>query len=213
MVSPLYNLIDSSTAAEPGSNRLYESLDLQIKGLSRPAFNAAIKGYHKLVEQKKISSRYLTICDFSQSSSKKRFYLLDMKTNLLVLQTYVAHGKNSGSEYAARFSNKPSSLQSSLGFYETLNTYHGEHGLSLRVRGLESGFNDKAHARAIVIHGADYIEEKWLNRSGTMGRSFGCPAIPRSESRKIINTIKDGSLVFVYHPSKNYLTKSRILND
>jgi hypothetical protein len=113
----------------------------------------------------------------------------------------------SGGEFARQFSNKPESHQSSLGFYVTKNTYFGQHGLSLRLEGLEKGINDKAYRRAIVLHGATYIGE------GHMGRSFGCPAVPKHESKKIIQTIKDGTCLFIYHPNKQYLSKSTILND
>jgi hypothetical protein len=124
-----------------------------------------------------------------------------------VLNTYVAHGRNSGGEYARKFSNKIKSLQSSLGFYVTKKSYTGEHGLSLRLDGVEPGINDKAYRRAIVMHGASYIGE------GLMGRSFGCPAVPKKESKTIINTIKNGTCLFIYHPEKKYLQSSKILND
>lgn len=193
---------------------IYSSLCLEEKGLSFTAFQKAFKGYNKLVRKNVIDRpELLTICDFSQSSKKKRMYIIDMANQSLVKQTYVAHGRNSGQEFATKFSNKPSSLQSSLGFYETMQTYIGEHGYSLRVKGLEQGVNDKAYSRAIVIHGADYIEESWLAGSPYMGRSYGCPAIPKSESKEIINAIKNGTLLFIYHPTKSYSSKSKILND
>jgi hypothetical protein len=211
------SFIDKTVTIDPIADEamnLYSSLCLEEKGLSLTAFKVAFKGFRKLTAKNVIDRpTLLTICDFSQSSKKKRLYIIDMENHSLVKQTYVAHGKNSGQEYATRFSNKPSSLQSSLGFYKTMNTYHGEHGLSLRVKGLEPGVNDKAYNRAIVIHGADYIEESWLSGSSYMGRSYGCPAVPKSESKEIINTIKNGTLVFVYHPSRSYNTKSKILND
>ncbi len=198
---------------EEDANSLYESFGLSDLGLSKDAFRTAYKGYNNLKKKGRVDdTRYLTICDFSQSSRKKRLYVLDMENEEVVMNTFVAHGRNSGYEYATKFSNTPSSHRSSLGFYVTLNTYQGDHGLSLRLKGLEPGFNDKAYSRAIVIHGAGYIEDSYLNRSGRMGRSFGCPAIPKSESDEIINTIKDGTLVFVYHPTATYLKRSRILN-
>jgi hypothetical protein len=184
------------------------------KGLSKEAFEYAYTGYRKLLEKKIIKEAdYLTICDFSQSSNKKRMYLLDLASNTIILNTYVAHGRNSGGEYASRFSNKPSSFQSSLGFYITGETYYGEHGLSLRISGLETGYNDRALRRRIVVHGADYVEEKWLRNSSFLGRSYGCPAVPPQERDLIINTIKNGSCFFIYHPSKTYLKGSKILND
>lgn len=188
-------------------------MNLDQMGLSKRAFEQAYKGYRLLVKRKIITrQQYLTICDFGQSSNNKRLYVLDMSCNKIVMNTYVAHGRKSGAEYATRFSNRPRSNQSSLGFYKTQQTYHGEHGLSLRVKGLESGYNDKAGPRAIVIHGADYIGEEWLERNNYMGRSYGCPAIPKKESTAIINTIKDGSCLFIYYPSKAYLSGSKILN-
>lgn len=196
------------------SSTLYELLSLESLGLSKQAFTYAYKGYRKLIDKKKIDEgAFLAICDFSQSSKNKRFYLVDMENKEVVLQTFVAHGRNSGKEYATRFSNRARSLQSSLGFYVTDNTYYGEHGLSLRIKGMEPGFNDKALQRNIVVHGANYLEEEWVDRNkGMMGRSFGCPAVPKKESETIINKIKNGNCLFIYHPSKNYLKGSKILN-
>lgn len=192
---------------------LYDMMGLREKGLSKTAFQYAYRGYTYLLRKRIISrSEYLTICDFSQSSGKKRLYVLDMSGNEVVMNTYVAHGRNSGAEFARNFSNRPRSNQSSLGFYRTQHTYSGEHGLSLRVKGLEAGFNDKAGPRAIVIHGADYVGEEWLNQNKIMGRSYGCPAVPRAESRELINLIRDGSCLFIYYPSKTYLKNSKILN-
>ncbi len=192
---------------------LYEMMNLREMGLSKHAFENAYKGYVVLVKKKIISRKtYLSICDFSQSSNNKRFYVLDMVSNDVLINTYVAHGRKSGGEFATRFSNKPRSNQSSLGFFMTQQSYHGEHGLSLRLKGLEAGFNDKAGPRAIVLHGATYVGNEWLERNSYMGRSFGCPAIPKQLSKSVINTIRDGSCLFIYHPSKTYLKTSRILN-
>lgn len=204
-----FNLpIEPANSISAKSSLLYKELCLEEKGLSREAFDYAYKGYEHLVVKKRISQPgYLTICDFSQSIRQKRFYLIDIANNKVVLNTYVAHGRKSGGEYARKFSNGFKSLQSSLGFYITKNTYVGENGLSLRLEGLEPGFNDKAYRRAVVVHGATYIG------NGLTGRSFGCPAVPKKESKAIINTIKNGTCLFVYHPEKKYLQNSRILND
>jgi hypothetical protein len=194
-------------------NTLYNWLDLENIGLTKPVFEYAYKGYHYLMKKGIIKKEeYLTICDFSQSSNKKRLYLIDVCNKEVVLNTYVAHGRNSGKEYATRFSNELRSMQSSLGFYITQHTYYGEHGLSLRLRGLETGFNDRAGRRRIVVHGADYIGSNWLERNDYMGRSFGCPAIPQKESESLINSIKNGSCLFIYYPSKKYLKGSKIVN-
>lgn len=193
---------------------LYREMDLGEYGLSEDAFDLAWKGYHILLNKGKIEKPGLiTICDFSQSSRKKRFYLIDLENRQLLINTYVAHGRNSGTDYATRFSNRSESLQSSLGFYLTSTTYYGGHGLSLNLEGLEKGINDKANARRIVIHGADYVGENWLKHSPYMGRSYGCPALPRNESANIINQIKDGSCLFIYHPGPAYRYGSKILND
>jgi hypothetical protein len=195
------------------SSALYDDINLGQYGLSKEAFSYAYKGYQYLLAKKRINnSDYLTICDFSQSSRQKRLYLIDIANSKLVLNTYVAHGRKSGGEYATRFSNRPKSMQSSLGFYVTQNIYMGEHGLSLKINGVDAGFNDKASRRNIVIHGADYIDENWLQRSHCMGRSYGCPAVPQNESANIINTIKNGTCLFIYHPNRNYLLRSKILN-
>jgi hypothetical protein len=206
-------IIDPANLTTDISSSLYSLLRLEEKGLSRQAFDYAYKGYRRLVEKKKIKNTcLLTICDFSQSSRNKRLYIVDLSTNEVVMNTYVAHGKNSGTEFATRFSNRPESLQSSLGFYITGQTYNGQHGLSLRMEGLEPGINDKAYQRAIVVHGADYIGNGRLNGNAYMGRSFGCPAVPEEESAEVINMIKDGSCLFIYHPAQNYLRSSKILN-
>jgi hypothetical protein len=210
---PARSVSSNYNALRQEAEIMYDNICLDGSGLSVDAFAYAYKGYQRLLKKKVIKeSGYLAICDFSQSSAKKRFYIIDLCNAQLLANTYVAHGRNSGGEYATRFSNKPSSLQSSLGFFVTQKTYYGEHGLSLRIAGLEAGFNDKALRRGIVVHGADYIEEKWLDNSKTMGRSYGCPAIPDEECKDIINTLKEGSCLFIYHPSKNYLKTSKILN-
>ncbi len=203
----------SLTTNADAASVLYSSICLQQVGLTEEAFMYAYKGYQYLLAKNRISrSDYLTICDFSQSSRQKRLYIIDLVNKKLLTNTYVAHGRNSGTEYATRFSNKVESLQSSLGFYITGNTYIGEHGLSLKIMGVDIGFNDKALQRNIVIHGAAYVQEDWLRHSTYMGRSWGCPAVPQKESANIIATIKNGTCLFIYHPAKNYLLGSKILN-
>lgn len=192
---------------------IYDSLQLEKRGLKKEAFNYAYTGYKKLEDEGKLNKEGLiTICDFSQSSKRKRLYLIDLNECKLLLNTYVAHGKNSGGEYAKKFSNRPESRQSSLGFYRTKKTYYGGHGLALTLSGLEPGFNDKAERRKIVLHGSLYIGDNYRRWGKYMGRSFGCPAVPMKQSKILINTIKDGSCLFIYHPSKNYLSGSKILN-
>ena len=193
------------------SRQLYDSLKLNQLGLSLEALEYAYKGYERLENKGKLRNPdILTICDFSKSSAEKRMYIIDVANYKLLLNTYVAHGKNSGGEYAKKFSNKARSLASSLGFFVTKNCYHGKHGLSLKLAGLEPGYNDKAEQRAVVIHGAPYIGDNI--HSEFMGRSFGCPAVPNEQASKVISLIKDGTCLFIYHPSAHYLHGSKILN-
>ncbi|RYY94110.1 MAG: murein L,D-transpeptidase catalytic domain family protein [Chitinophagaceae bacterium] len=158
-----------------------------------------------------LNEQVLTIVDFSQPSSQKRMYILDMATGAVLFNTYVAHGRNSGLNYAEKFSNNNESLQSSLGFYVTKGTYMGKHGLSLRLSGLEDGWNSNAEARAVVVHGAEYIGSSRAD-AAYMGRSWGCPAVPQAQASKVINMIKDGTALFVYHPTQKYLNSSKIIN-
>lgn len=195
------------------SAALYDSMRLQDYGLAEKAFQYAWIGYQTLLEQGKlVKQELITICDFSQSSRNKRLYIISLDSMKVVQNTYVAHGRNSGQEFAKYFSNTPKSHKSSLGFYVTGKTYTGRHGLSLEINGVEKGINDRALARRIVIHGSDYVGERFLENNPFNGRSYGCPAVPSSEIDYIINTIKEGSCLFIYHPSTQYLTHSKILN-
>lgn len=192
---------------------LYNDIDLKSIGLSEKAFEYAYKGYNYLVQHHSLSrSNVISICDFSQSSRNKRLYVVDLDQKRVLINTYVAHGRKSGSEFARSFSNNPESHKSSLGFYRTEQTYFGDHGLSLKIQGLEKGINDKANARNIVIHGSDYVGPDFLKWNKCNGRSFGCPAVPSSDTEELIEAIKDGSCLFIYHPTKRYLKKSKILN-
>lgn len=205
--------VNNSASLEAEIETIYDSIQLEEKGLNKEAFKYAYTGYKKLLEEGKLNKEgIITICDFSQSSKRKRLYLIDLNEYKVLLNTYVAHGRNSGGEYAKKFSNKPESRQSSLGFYTTKKTYYGGHGLALTLSGLEPGFNDKAERRKIVVHGSKYIGDNFLRWGKFMGRSFGCPAVPMKQSTILINTIKDGSCLFIYHPNKNYLAGSKILN-
>lgn len=192
---------------------LYQEMDLKTRGLSEKAFVYAWQGYKQLIEEGRIYKKsILSICDFSQSSRRRRLYVLDVEERKLVTQTFVAHGRNSGGEYARSFSNKPESHKSSLGFYITRSTYYGGHGLALNIEGQEHGINDRADDRKIVVHGSRYVGANFLKRNPFNGRSFGCPAIPAKETKQIIQTIKGGSVFFIYHPTKDYLERSTLLN-
>lgn len=192
---------------------LYQGMNLAAAGLSKNVFQLALKGYKKLKSISEISrDGILSIVDFSKPSNKKRLYILDLNNQEILLNTLVAHGRSSGMTYANSFSNKPSSNKSSLGFYRTLNSYWGEKGYALKLKGEEPGINDKAYARNIVVHGSDYAEESFIRSTGHLGRSLGCPAVPEKDTKKVIDYIKDGSCLFIYHPTKQYLKKSRLVN-
>jgi hypothetical protein len=192
---------------------LYDSMKLEKSGLNQKAFEYAWRGYHNLLKTGQLKKSYvLTVCDFTQSSSSKRMYVIDVAHKKLLFNTYVSHGMNSGVEYATTFSNRANSFKSSLGFFVTTKTYVGKNGLSLKVKGLEKGYNDQAAKRHIVLHGSDYISPEYLKDNGEMGRSLGCAAIPNTMSPKIIKTIKNGSCLFIYHPTTKYLTHSNVIN-
>lgn len=164
-------------------------------------FSKALQGFYKLKESGKVSKELLTIVDYSLPSTVKRLWIIDVKTNTIVLNSLVAHGKNSGENFATSFSNKSESNKSSLGFFTTGETYVGKHGLSLKLDGLENGVNNMARARAIVMHAADYVTENFAKAHRRLGLSHGCPALPPNLSAKIIATIKGKSCLFIYHPS------------
>lgn len=192
---------------------LYDSLGLDLMGLSEEAYTAAVTGFDKLKQAGKLANdRILTICDFSKSSAQKRLFIIDVIAGKLLFNTYVAHGMGSGEAMARTFSNKDESHQTSLGFYTTSSTYGGKHGYSLHLEGLEKGFNDRAFERSIVVHGADYVSRNFINAKGYLGRSHGCPAVPNELSKPIIDRIKGGSCLFIYSNNSKYLQGSRLLN-
>jgi hypothetical protein len=173
------------------------------------ALNYALEGWEKL--GKDLKKPLLTVIDFTLPSTEKRLWVIDVEKREILLNSVVAHGRNTGELMATNFSNTPESFQSSLGFYKTAETYQGKHGYSLRLDGLEKGFNDQARARAIVIHGADYAREEFAKTTGRLGRSLGCPALPPELSAKVIDLIKDGSLLFIYGNDSKYLSQSTLV--
>lgn len=194
-------------------NNLYQKFTLNNASMPSPiSFRNGMLGYYKLLKNEKIDNEILTIVDFSLPSVKKRMWVLDMENKKVLFNTYVAHGQNTGLNMATKFSNVNNSHQSSLGFYLTAETYFGKHGLSLRLDGLEKGFNSNARERYIVIHGADYATSSFIERVGRLGRSYGCPAVPTKLSKEIIREIKEKSCFFVYYPSEKYLENSKFLD-
>ena len=184
---------------------LYKELNLTNK-MDFTTFSNAISGMKKL---KDVKEDIITIIDFTKSSIKERFFVIDLKNKKTLFSTYVMHGKNSGESIPKEFSNAVNSFKSSPGFYKTENTYNGEYGYSLRLNGLEKGINDKARERAIVVHGSQYAKPK--PGAKKLDRSLGCPAILKEISDKVINKIKDGRLLYIHTNEKSYVQKSSII--
>lgn len=195
------------------STMILDNIDDTALAPQRDVIQIAIAGYLNLVEEGKIDKGSpLSVIDFSLPSSKERLWIFDLEEGKLLYHSLVSHGRNSGDLMAKNFSNINSSFMSSLGFYVTGETYQGKHGYSLRLDGVEKGFNDLARERAIVIHGADYANKDFVKNTGRLGRSLGCPALPMNVYKEVINTIKDGSCLFIYGNDAEYLSKSPLIN-
>ena len=194
--------VNTEVTFEMEAKSVYE--ELHSTNLAKPqlaSFTKALKGFYELKAAGVITKDMLTIVDFSMSSNKKRLWIIDMSTKTILYNSLVAHGRNTGEEFAKNFSNAAESYKSSLGFYVTGEVYNGKHGMSMKLDGLEKGINDNARNRAVVMHGADYVSDSFIKNHNRLGRSLGCPAIPVALTKKIINTIKDRSCLFIYHPS------------
>jgi hypothetical protein len=181
------------------------------RNLSFDIFRTAVNGY--ILTEGKRKKNIITIIDFSRPSTDKRCFVIDMNKRKLLYCCLVAHGKNSGENVPEHFSNRPESLESSLGFYLTAETYSGKHGYSLRLDGLEKSINDNARARDIVIHGADYVSQKYIDNHGRLGRSWGCPALPPDISKELIDSISNGSCIFIYGKDESYFLKSTYVSN
>lgn len=191
---------------------LFRKARLAASGLSESVFSKALTGYFNLCRQGKLGMdrAVLTIIDFHVPSVEKRLWVIDLNSGRLLLHTWVAQGQGSGKKQARRFSNHMGSHESSLGFYLTGERYQGAHGTSLKLIGLDPGFNSDAAARHIVIHPADYVTASFIQRYGYLGRSFGCPAVPPGVSDSLIHAIQDRTLLFIDGPDLHY--HSRYLN-
>ncbi len=197
-------IADAIDYYEQQLHNLYTKCELNDK-LEFTVFKQALAGYNSLeISNKKI----LSVIDFSKPSTEERLFIIDLENPKLLLQTLVAHGKNSGLMNAPRFSNRTGSRKSSLGFYITGNTYRGRHGYSLLLHGVEKGINDNARQRGVVIHGAKYVSKKYIDQNSHLGRSWGCPSVSRELSREIIDAIKGGSCLYIYSDDETYKKKS-----
>jgi hypothetical protein len=195
-------LLAGNTAPASASEDLAEEvLELAMRATSR--------AHEKGLGQKKI----LTVIDYSLPSTRKRLWVFDLESKKILFHELVAHGKGSGDNHAKVFSNESGTLASSLGLFEATETYQGKHGYTLRLKGLEKGYNDNAGRRSIVIHGAWYVTEAFWKKHGRLGRSWGCPALDKRVAKQIIDTLKGGSLVFVYYPDQDWLTDSEFIRE
>ncbi|HRD70074.1 MAG TPA: murein L,D-transpeptidase catalytic domain family protein [Legionella sp.] len=198
--------------AQPGPdlNTQVQHLGNKAHGLNKNVLKLALTAYTNANKRGAVKKPVLTVIDYSLPSNKQRMWVFDVRNERLLYNTYVAHGKNSGI-VANHFSNRESSKESSLGTYITKDTYIGHKGYSLNLQGLDKGFNDHAYNRRVVIHGAWYVEPDFIKRAGRAGLSWGCPAIAQTLAKPVINTIKNGSVVFAYFPDKNFLSHSGYL--
>jgi hypothetical protein len=197
------------------ADQIYDQINFgSEEPLSKEVFRNAYIGYLNLKAAGKLNlaSSILTICDFSLSSNVKRLWVINMAISKVIFHSLVAHGQGTGDEFAKAFSNRENSHQSSMGFFVTDETYSGDNGYSLKLKGMDLGYNDAAYDRAIVVHGADYVCESFIKGNQRLGRSWGCPAIPRDISAKLINTIKEGNCMFIYYPDRKYFAQSVWLN-
>lgn len=192
---------------------IYESAKLGSTGLSKSVFEKAITGFYNLKITGKLSGSksVISIVDMDMLSTAKRLWIIDLDKKELLMNTWVAHGQGSGGDKATVFSNVNESHQSSLGFYVTGEIYHGKHGRSLRLDGMDAGFNDKARQRAIVVHGASYVSQGTINALGRLGRSHGCPAVASELANEVIDTIEGKTLLFINSSDSKYT--SRFLNE
>jgi hypothetical protein len=157
-------------------------------------------------------AKRLAVIDYSLPSTQRRLWVFDLASNKLMYDEYVAHGQGTGDNLARNFSNKDGSHATSLGLFTTAETYHGGNGYSLRMDGLEKGTNDNARSRAIVIHGAPYVNPALAKTQGRLGRSWGCPALRPEVAKEVIDNLKQGQMLFAYYPDKDWLAKSPFLN-
>jgi hypothetical protein len=194
----------SSVQFENHIKDLYAACQLKQKGLSYEVFRLGIIGYYNMKQKAILGKDIISIVDFEKPSTEERLWIIDINNKKLLHHSLVAHGKKSGENKATTFSNCQSSNMSSVGFYVTRNTYSGKHGLSLVIDGLDEKYNSNAKSRAVVIHSADYVSEEFIKCNGRLGRSQGCPAIPVENHEKVINTLKDGTALFIHSPCVHY---------
>ena len=196
---------------------IYDAAVLKSAGLDYQVFKKALTGYYNFKNSNLVSSTkdIISIVDFTKPSTKKRLWIIDLANSKILFNTLVAHGQGSGDNFATNFSNMANSHKSSLGFYVTSDTYFGKHGLSLKLNGMDNGYNTNALSRAVVVHGAEYVSQSFINQHGRLGRSHGCPAVPEELTPAIIDAIKGRTTLFINGPASNnyasaFLDESKI---
>lgn len=211
-VALAFSIPASAACNDSASATMLNALVQQAPGLKTSVLRMALDA-EQCAAQKGLVKRpdLLTVIDYSIPSSQPRLFVFNLLTKKLMFRELVAHGKNSGDNTASFFSNEPGSLATSLGLFVTADTYNGSNGYSLRLKGLEEGFNDMAWDRAIVMHGASYVSQEAIKVLGRLGRSWGCPALAPGIAHKVIDTIRGGSAIFAYYPEKDWLTRSAYL--
>ncbi|WP_439882361.1 murein L,D-transpeptidase catalytic domain family protein [Pontibacter sp. MBLB2868] len=200
------SFIEKKQAFDEHLDEIYSNAGLKSKGLSKEVFRKAFVGYQNFLLRKQgvPTKPILTVVDFTKPSRDKRMWIIDLKEQKLLFNTLVAHGRNTGEDKATKFSNKPNSYMSSIGFYLTDATYYGKHGLSLRLSGMDGKYNSNAMSRAIVVHGAEYVSESFVKQYGRLGRSLGCPSVPLEISKDVIETIKNKTVIYVHGNDTGY---------
>ncbi|WP_455230650.1 murein L,D-transpeptidase catalytic domain family protein [Geopseudomonas aromaticivorans] len=199
-------------ASTPSAAPLIDSLAKAAPTLNHEVLRHALAAMQCAVNNGSAPADRLAVIDFSLPSSERRLWVFDLKRKTLLLRELVAHGQGSGENFATSFSNREGSHQSSIGLFRTSETYHGQHGYSLRMDGLEPGINDRARERAIVIHPANYVDPAWVKRHGRIGRSHGCPAVRPEVARMVIDNLKGGQFMFSWYPDRKWMQSSAYLN-
>ena len=208
-------LLSNAVLAQPTIANIDEEVKLlstKVKNLDPKIVKLGLEAYYKAKTQGLVSKDVLTIVDYSKSAEENRLFVFDLNSHRVLFQELVAHGVNSGKDLPTSFSNHPRSLKSSLGVFVTGQPYVGQHGYSLRLNGLEKGFNDMAAARKIVMHAAYYVSHSFARMNGGVGHSWGCFALNPKTTQPIIDTIKNGTLLFAYAPNREWLKHSRFLS-
>lgn len=206
-----YRVLSEIPTINTPLNEIKEMMQTETINLKAPVINKVITSIKCATEYNVERNNILTVIDYSLPSNEKRLWVFDLNQKKLLFNTYVSHGIRSGTLLTSYFSNKYDSKASSIGVYKTDKSYYGREGLSLRLEGLDSNFNDNANNRSIVMHGGWYMDEVFIKRYGRPGRSWGCPAIPLAVYQPIINTIKDKSLLVAYYPNDEWFGKSKYL--